>query len=200
MSQLQILTNNFGNIRLNVLSFNSPIFGSINGAQTKKIMQWYPIKSNQPEIEFEVQFVSEKDYERFQKIVKDSQDSSLNARPAQKTMVYLNWPERNINNWSGMITEFTAGGMRANPAPTAKFTVFLVDSFIAQYTELATIAPTFAQGLNIVMNGFSNLININALGIQLPSFPPWMRQQQRNRNSQQQTEQNPPYIINPNTE
>lgn len=173
MSQLRITTNNFGNFRLNVTSFSSPIFGSINGTQTKKQMHWYPIKSNQPEIEFEVQFASEKDYETFQKFVRNSQLWSLNA---PRPMVHLNWPERNINNWSGLITQFVAGGTRANPAPKAKFTVFLFDNFIAQYTEMASLAPTFSKALNIVMGGFQHLI-ANPYGLRLPQGPLSQRNQ-----------------------
>lgn len=63
MSQLQILTNNFGNFNLNVLSFSSPMSSSINGVQTKKNKRWYPVKANQPELQLDVQFASEKDYE-----------------------------------------------------------------------------------------------------------------------------------------
>ena len=73
MSQLRVATNTFGNYQMNVLSFTSPISGSINGVQTKKMKQWYPIKANQPEIQFNVQFTSEQDYETFQTFVRDSQ-------------------------------------------------------------------------------------------------------------------------------
>lgn len=194
MSQLQILTNNFGNFRLNVIAFSSPIFGSINGTQTKKQMQWYPIKSNQPEIEFEVQFASEKDYETFQEFVQNSQKWSLNA---PRPMVHLNWPERNINNWSGIITQFEAGGRRADPAPKAKFTVYLFDNFIAQYTEMASLAPTFSKGLNIVMGGFQRLI-ANPYGLRLPWIAPSRRGQQNLQGQGQQ--ENPAYIVTPTTE
>jgi hypothetical protein len=167
MSQLQIATNNFGNFRLNVLSFSSPIFGSINGVQTKRTMRWYPIKANQPEIQFDVQFIDERDYETFQKLVRNSQVWSLEA---PRPMVNLNWPERNINNWSGLITKFQAGGMRANPAPRASFTVYLFDSFISQYSELASIAPTFTQYFSFASNVFSALIP-NPYNMRLPNIP-----------------------------
>ena len=171
MSQLQIATNNFGNFRLNVLSFSSPIFGSINGVQTKRTMRWYPIKANQPEIQFDVQFIDERDYETFQKLVRNSQVWSLTAPPeAPRPMVNLNWPERNINNWSGLITKFQAGGMRANPAPRASFTVYLFDSFISQYSELASIAPTFTQYFSFASNVFSALIP-NPYNMRLPNIP-----------------------------
>lgn len=195
MSQLQILTNNFGNFRLNVLAFSSPIFGSINGVQLKKQKVWYPIKANQPEIQFDVQFIDEKDYEDFQKLVQKSQQWSLNA---PRPMVHLNWPERNINNWSGLITEFQAGGMRANPAPRASFTVYLFDSFISQYSELSTYAPTFTQYFSFASDIFRALMP-NPYNMRLPNIP--LTQIPGATQEQQQTNMpNDPNTITPTTD
>lgn len=168
MSQLQVLTDTAGNFKLNVLAFSSPIFGSINGVQTKDMKVWYPIKANQPEVSFDVQFIDEKDYEAFQKLVRDSQRWALNA---PRPMVHLNWPERNINNWSGLITEFQAGGMKGNPAPRAKFTVYLFDSYISQYSEMASIAPKFADYFSFMTKAFTALIP-NPYNFRLPTVTP----------------------------
>ena len=174
MSQLTITTDTLGTYNLNVLAFSSPIFGSISGAQTRDQMHWYPIKANQPEIQFDVQFFGEKDYESFQNLVHQSQRWALTAA---QPMIYLNWPEKNINNWSGLITQFQGGGMRFNPAPRARFTVFLFDSFVSQYnqaTELASIAADFGTYFVAMAKGFSNWINIlptvlNPNGLKLPN-------------------------------
>lgn len=159
---------------MNVIAFSSPIFGSIGGAQTKRAMQWYPIKANQPEIQFDVQFASEMDYEKFWKFVRESQQLSLNAGGGSgnplNEMVRLNWPERNINNWSGLITEFEAGGQRANPVPQAQFTVFLFDSFVSRYTEIATFPANFYNSFGYIAQGFRNLIP-NPYNFQLPTIP-----------------------------
>jgi hypothetical protein len=168
MSQLHIRTSTGGNFRLNVLAFSSPIFGSVNGVQTKNMKVWYPIKANQPEVSFDVQFMDEQDYEAFQKLVRDTQTWSLTA---PRPMIHLDWPERNINNWSGMITEFVAGGMKGNPAPRAKFTVYLVDSYISQYSEVSTIAPLFAQYFSFATKVFTALIP-NPYNFQLPTITP----------------------------
>jgi hypothetical protein len=168
MSQLQVLTSTAGNFRLNVLAFSSPIFGSISGVQTKTMKVWYPIKANQPEVQFDVQFINEQDYEAFQKLVRDSQKWSLNA---PRPMVHLNWPERNINNWSGLITEFMAGGMKGNPAPRAKFTVYLFDSYISQYSELSTVAPKFTEYFAFATKAFTALMP-NPYNFQLPTINP----------------------------
>jgi len=170
LSQLTIATDTLGTFNLNVLAFSSPIFGSISGAQTRDQMHWYPIKANQPEIQFDVQFFGEKDYESFQNMVHLSQRSSLTA---SQPMVHLNWPERNINNWSGLITQFQGGGMRFNPAPRAKFTVFLFDSFVSQYNQLSELASTaadFGKYFVAMANGVNTLINLyNPYGMKLPA-------------------------------
>jgi hypothetical protein len=167
VSQLELRTNNFGTFKLNVLSFSSPIFGSISSAQTKNLIQWYPIKGNQPDIQFDVQFISEYDYETFQTFIRDAQKWALTAR---KPMIYLNWPERNINNWSGMISEFVCGGMRFNPAPMASFVVNLVDSYVSEYTEMSSLVTTYEKAFPIILQGFMNLLP-NPYNFRLPSLP-----------------------------
>lgn len=164
MSQLQIRTNNFGNFSLNVIAFSSPLSGTIGGTQVKKMKLWYPIKANQPEINFDVQFVGEQDYELFQKFVRESQQWALTA---SYPMVTLNWPERNINNWTGLILNFNAGGMRFNYAPRAQFTVSLVDSYVSQYTQASSIGAVFENSFNFVFKPFLNLLP-NPFNLQLP--------------------------------
>jgi hypothetical protein len=185
MSQLQVTTKSFGSFRLNVLAFSSPIFGSINGVQTKDMKVWYPIKANQPEVQFDVQFMDEQDYESFQKLIRDSQKESLDWRGP---MVHLNWPQRNINNWSGLITEFQSGGMRFNPAPRAKFTVYLFDSYISRYSELATVAPEFTKYFSFASKIFTSLIpnpfNVpNPYNFRLPTPPQTADYQQPGTNN-----------------
>jgi hypothetical protein len=170
MSQLQILTNNFGNFNLNVLSFSSPMSSSIGGAQTKRNKRWYPNKVGQPDLQLSVQFVSEKDYETFQEFVLASQKWVLEVSTGAP-MVYLNWPERNINNWSGIIKEFQGGGQRANPAPRADFSVELVDSFVSAYTEQGSIGAIYRNSFGFVLQGFTNLLP-NPFNLRLPTIPP----------------------------
>lgn len=192
MSQLQINTNTFGSYKMNVLSFTSPIFGSISGVQTKKMKQWYPIKANQPEIQFNVQFTSEQDYETFQKFVRDSQQWSL---AAPSPMVYLNWPERNINNWSGMIVGFMAGGMRGNYAPRASFTVSLFTSFVSKYTEMSSVGAVLEKAMPFLTQGGLSLASLfpNPFGLRLPAAIPEQGQDglRLYREWQDQNNQNP---------
>ena len=175
MSQLQILTNNFGNFNLNVLAFSSPMTSSINGVQTKQNKRWYPVKANQPELQLDVQFVSEKDYETFQDFVRNSQKWALNYATGSP-MVYLNWPERNINNWSVIIKDFQSGGQRANPAPRARFSIDLVDSFVSEYTDQGSIGAVFKASYGFFMQTFMHVLP-NPYNLRLPSIP--LQQQQR---------------------
>jgi hypothetical protein len=137
MSQLFLQTNNFGQFALNVTTFSAPISGSLSSSQTKTKAQIFPIKANQMELTFEVVFPSEQEYEAFQKFVHRTQTNALTSPGPQ---VRLWWPERNINNWSGLIKEFRAGGMRRNYAPRAKFVVYLIDSLVSQLTQISSLS------------------------------------------------------------
>jgi hypothetical protein len=187
MSQLQIMTNNFGNFNLNVLAFSSPMSSVINGVQTKQNKRWYPVKAGQPDLQLDVQFVSEKDYETFQDFVRSSQKWALNVA-SSAPMVYLNWPERNINNWSGIIKEFQSGGQRANPAPRARFSVELVDSFVSEYTDQGSIGAIYRASYGFVMQTFTHVL-ANPFGLRLPAIPA----------QQQQTAQDQYTATNPNS-
>lgn len=135
MSKL-FLANSRTNWQLNVTQFSSPIFGEISSAQTKSMAHHYPVRSNQPEVQFSVQFTSEVEFENFQRFVRSHQQETL----ANATLLWLNWPERNIDNWTGVIRSFRAGGMRRNYAPQASFVVDLVDSMVSRRTMFASPA------------------------------------------------------------
>lgn len=130
-----------GTFYMNVTSFQSPIFQTIVGAQAKHMAHWFPIKTNQPEIKFAVQFANEHDYELFQDYVRKSQVASLVQ--ATDPEVTLWWPERSIRNWTGFIKEFAAGGERFDPSPRASFTVELVESMVSQKATLWSLGPNY---------------------------------------------------------
>lgn len=133
MSQL-LIANNAANWKLNIIQFNSPIYNEVSSSQTKVMAMHFPIRCNQPEIQFNVQFRSENEYENFQRFVRAHQQDALQ----HANLVTLNWPERNINNWTGVIKKFQAGGKRFNFAPQASFTVDLVDSLVSSRMELVS--------------------------------------------------------------
>jgi hypothetical protein len=135
MSQLTItsLTQQF---TMNVTGFSSPIYGSISSAQTRSMAMYFPTKMSQPDIQFDVQFTSVTDFAKFALFVRNHQQTALTT----STPALLNWPERNINNFSGFIQKFQAGGAKALYAPTARFTVSLVNSTVSTRTTVASIA------------------------------------------------------------
>lgn len=136
--------------QLAVTSFSSPIFGTMSSAQTREMEVHFPIKAVQPELELEVQFRSEEDYEDFQRFVRGHHQRAL-FNPSPSNVVWLNWPERNIDNWTGIIKAFKAGGERRVFAPRASFVVELIDSMVSSRTDIASMATSwrtiFGEGM-----------------------------------------------------
>lgn len=140
MSKLRLWSRQ-GDWQLNVTSFSSPITAQITSVQTKTMAHHYPIKVTQPDLQLSVQFVSETEFEKFQKFVRShQQDAQATAK-----LVFLSWPERNIDNWTGIIKQFKAGGMRRNYAPKASFSVDLVDSLVSSRADISTVAQDLWQ-------------------------------------------------------
>lgn len=175
MSQL-IVTSNIQQFTMNVTGFSSPIYGSISSAQTNTEAVYFPTKMSQPDIQFDVQFASVADFTNFGLFVHNHQQNAL----LTSNPVTLNWPERNINNFSGFIQKFQTGGAKALYAPTGRFVVSLVSSTVSSRTIVASIAnpwftvygigladgvlgaPSAANG-SLQLNTFGETI-INAVG------------------------------------
>jgi hypothetical protein len=155
---------------MNVLKFSSPVFGTVIGVQTKTISQVFPIKANQPEIQFDVVFRSEWEYEQFQTYIRAHQQMALNTSNPEVT---LYWPERNMINWTGVIKEIRAGGMRRNYTPRASFTVDLIDSLVSQKTMVQSLATPFFNVVGTTLQLLQNGIIVppqQNLGNAAPSF------------------------------
>ena len=168
MSQLRVTFPADGDFYLNVLTFTSPVFGEMNSAQTKHQIQYFPIKVLQPEIRFEVIFPNEKTYEQFQKCVRTNQ---VNAQSDTNPGVTLNWPERNIKDYTGLITGFKAGGMRRNYTPRAQFVVELVDSMVSSKFTMSSISPSMITGLGSIFGGGGGAIDtVASIGTLIPGL------------------------------
>lgn len=122
---------------LNVISYQSPIYGQINSAQTKTMAVHFPIKMAQPDLQVTVQFKTQGEFQGFQQFVRNNQQQ-ISMNPA--ALLTFNFPARAMYNWSGFIPELQAGGARANYAPVARFNVVLVNSYVTQQTDLASTA------------------------------------------------------------
>jgi hypothetical protein len=124
---------------MNVISFSTTLFGQISGTQVQSEAIWFPIKLLQPDIQFDVVFANEADFQDFQNFVRTHQKQASNSTQ----LLTFNWPVRNIVNWTGFITKFDAGGMRWNVMPRGSFIVSLVDSLITQRTYQGSISSNF---------------------------------------------------------
>lgn len=139
MSKLVLRSRGLGkSFELNCLQFNAPIMASIASQQTRTQQRHFPIKVNQGTADFLVQFSNEVDYESFQDFIRQTHiQAQINDRYPG---VSLWWPERGIENWTGIIKSFRAGGMRRNYSPRAYFTVDLIDSTVAVRSLISSIA------------------------------------------------------------
>lgn len=135
MSHL-VISSSTQEISMNVLAFASPLYASISSAQTRTKAVHFPIRVTQPDIEFTVIFSSEKKFEEFGRFVRVHQHNSLGV----PSLLTLNWPQRNIVNWTGFIEKFQAGGARRNYTPRATFQVTLITSMVSSRTEIASLA------------------------------------------------------------
>jgi hypothetical protein len=123
--------------KLNVTQFRSPMTSAINSAQTKTMLQHFPIRAGQPDINFTCQFRSNDEKHIFQSFVRDHQISAQTAKD-ELGEVILFWPERNIENWTGYIVEFHVEEVRFVYAPKVTFGVALVNSLMSERTTVAS--------------------------------------------------------------
>lgn len=156
MSQLRIRTKGFSEIKLNVVSFMSPIFASTSSTQTQSSEQHHPIRTQQPNIRFDVQFSSQKKFEEWQTFVRSIQLKLLKGKdPSDVAVVTLWWPERDIKNWQGIIKETEGGAERFKWAPFTVIEVELTKGIVAQGSALAW---SFASDFDSIFGGIQNTI------------------------------------------
>ncbi|HEX4715878.1 MAG TPA: hypothetical protein VH164_13220 [Ktedonobacteraceae bacterium] len=131
MSQLRVSGTGQQDFFLNVLNFDSPVMGEMNSGQTKTQVQYFPIKAFQPELVCNVIFNSETTWEAWQAWARTNMVNTQNSNNTGNPGVTLNWPERNINNWTGIIPAAKAGGMRRNYTPRTRVEFQLIVSLVS---------------------------------------------------------------------
>ncbi|WNT44730.1 hypothetical protein SEA_YASSIFIED_132 [Mycobacterium phage Yassified] len=136
MSKLLVRGHGKFEFELNVSQFRSPLTASIAPAQTRSMMQYFPIRAGQPDINFTVQFRSNDEKHEFSNFVRDhqlfAQEHGYDGR------VTLWWPERDIVNWTGFITDFQVVEKWDVFAPTVTFGVALIDSLLSEFSKLSS--------------------------------------------------------------
>lgn len=143
MSLLRMSCPYVGTIDLRVIQFNSPMVGTFSTSQTKQSRHHWPIKAAQAQLQLQVQFRNWDEYDRLQKFVRAHHKRSLLT--VQYPEVTLYWPERNINNWTGLIQKLEAGDERFNIAPRAVIGVVLIDSMLSDKTFSASMGESYVK-------------------------------------------------------
>jgi hypothetical protein len=149
---------------LNITQFRSPMSASIASVQTRTRQHHFPIRAGQPDIQFTAHFTTLDEKHRFTNFVRDHQQNTQKSRftpgstPYQRGLVTLMWPERNIVDWTGYITNLPVREPRFEYAPKVTFGVMLVDSLMSVSTTSASQGNSwwFIRGL------------------QIPQWQPWM--------------------------
>ena len=154
MSQMTLSIDGMVEFKVWVLDFQAPLSQSFVSGQTKMMIQHFPIKTSQPNLEFTIQFVDEIDYERFQQFIRQHQLTAMRADNGAEIRIW--WPERNIQNFTGYVREFEAGGQRFNIAPVAKLSIDLIDSMVSQKTDASSFAAEFMSVVGRQLMGFTD--------------------------------------------
>lgn len=162
MSQLRVSAAGQQDFFLNVTNFDSPVYGEMNSAQTKSQMQYFPIKAFQPELVCDVIFPSEYLWEQWQTWVRQNMINSQNSNATGNPGVTLNWPQRNINNWTGIISAAKAGGMRWNYTPRTRVEFQLVASLVSNLGVFSSFGSSWQSilGNNAVGSAVDSLFTL----------------------------------------
>jgi len=143
MSLLKLSCPDVGDMSLKCTAFSSPLTGVMASSQTKHAMHHFPIKADQQNIQFDCVFRNWSEYRDFQDYIRKHQMRALTT--VQNPEITLNWPERDIVNWSGVVSTIKAGDDRFNIAPKAQVNFLLVDSMLSQKTWTSSFGENFTK-------------------------------------------------------
>lgn len=169
MSQLLIKGHKGQEFKLNVIQFRSPMSAAIDSVQTKTMLQHFPIRAGQPDINFTCRFPSIQDKHLFQAFVRDHQ---INAQTDENGMVTLWWPERNIENWTGYIVDFRVREARFEYAPTATFGVALIASLMSERTKMSSFGSSWTSIWGPQIPPYAGPGPLDIVNILRPPTPP----------------------------
>lgn len=148
MSQLILRGHRNAVFKLNITQFRSPMSATINSVQTRRMAHHFPIRAGQPDIQFTAHFANLDDKHQFQNFVRDHQRNTFDAdylsdSALSRGAVTLNWPERDIINWTGYITSLPVVEPRFEYAPKVTFGVTLLDSLMSTTTTQFSLGRSF---------------------------------------------------------
>ena len=146
MSKLYLSSHDGYGFALNVTQFRSPMSSGINTVQTHNMLQHFPIRCGQPDIQFSVIFRGQDEKHEFQNFVREHQVQALTETDTHVRDINLLWPERNILNWTGYISQYKVDERRFLTAQTVTFGVDLVNSLMSSRT---TVSSTGSSPFNV---------------------------------------------------
>lgn len=175
MSRLILKGHENHRFELNVTQFRSPMSASISSTQTRNMAHHFPIRAGQPDIQFTVQFPSIDDHHKFRDFVREHQLNTLSDKytsaNANGGKIRLDWPERNINGWTGYIVSMPGREARFEYAPRVTFGVALLDSLMSEQTYAYSLGNDFfsivGQEISAYVAGPSDVSS----SFQLPTPP-----------------------------
>lgn len=175
MSRLILRGHEGREFKLVITQFSSPMSATINSAQTRKMMNHFPIRAGQPDIQFTAHFTSPAERSEFYAFVRDHQLNALEDRytdeGSSKSMITLLWPERDIKSWTGYIVDVPVEEVRFDYAPKLTFGVMLVNSLMSTQTWGASIGATFDTVFNIQIPDYVPDAEDISNWFQLPVLP-----------------------------
>lgn len=139
-----------GWVDLRVTRFTTQLMGDMRSSQTKLALHHYPIKGAHQMLVLEAIFKNWDEYGTIQDYVRKHQLRAL--RTVEQPEVVLYWPERGIENWSGVIRSIEAGDERFNVAPRTSLEIQLIDSMISQKTWTSSFGEDFSKFFETSMN------------------------------------------------
>lgn len=147
MSNLRMSCEGLGSIDVRVTKLSTPLAGTIVSAQAKTMLQHFPIKSSQQSLVLDFITNGWPEMNRIQNYIRQHQVRAMSGS-ATRPEIYLWWPQRGINNWSGFIPKMPAGDRRFNPTPQGRLEFLLIDSLLSEKTFTSSIASDFRSLFN----------------------------------------------------
>lgn len=127
--------------RAKVVSFNSTVTSQISSVQTQLLAQHFPHKVSQSTLSLTLQMRNKTEARGFYNLVRNSQLRALQSL----TLVSLFWPQRDIQDWTGVILSVQAGERADVTSPVVSFDLLLVDSLVSRRTWINSSATDFDQ-------------------------------------------------------
>lgn len=165
MSQMRVNSLAGGQMWWKITDFTSPLTGTLSSAQLRNLESHYPIKASQQMLELEIQTRSIDEMHAIQTFVRRTQ---LGALGGASPLMKMWWPQRNIDNWTGIPLGIQGGGERFIQAAKVNVRIQLVDSLISERTYTSSSGTPFDDIIGTVI---PPLKPDDTTGMHLPTGP-----------------------------